>query len=136
MNLRKVIAAAVLGAGLSIAAAAPALASITPGAFCKDSQDGAYGNSKDGDTYICVQRDGDIRHRWRAVVTAEPTPSTTTEPTPGTSEEPSDDVADDPQLPTTGPGNGLIAAITAGTLITTGAGAILLTRRHRRRFVA
>lgn len=85
--IRRTFAALAVLTALLLAPAAPALAAgtVTPGAFCANSQIGTTGVSSDGDTYICTKAAGDVRARWHPVgsdYTPTPTATATTPSTP------------------------------------------------------
>lgn len=153
MNVRKLLAAVALGAGIAVAAALPAWA-ITPGTFCKESAAGQVQTAADGDTYVCSTAASDSRYRWRPIgATATPTATHTVNPRPGhtgyptahptktvvtvrPTRSPSPAVPSEPQLPKTGSNSGGLA-IGGGLVLIGGAGLVVAARaRRRRRFTA
>jgi LPXTG-motif cell wall-anchored protein len=70
-RITKPLAALALASALFLAPAAPAFAgpegTVTPGAFCKEKEQGTHGHSTDGDEYVCEKRGDDKTPRWYPV---------------------------------------------------------------------
>lgn len=120
------LSAAVLGTALSLTVAGAAEAkTITPGAFCKNSERGSHQQSADGDWYVCDKRAADASPntgRWYADPAYTPAPATTATPTPTAS-----------GLPITGPGGGSNPWAVGGAglvIVTAGAGVVYASRRR------
>jgi LPXTG-motif cell wall-anchored protein len=117
--------------------ASPAL-TITPGAFCAKNQHGQV-QYHDGKPYRCAQDSPGSKYwRWHPVTASQPNPTHTGTGTGSTGTGTNTGSGDRRQgdlLPVTGAG-ATAAALTGGGLAVAGTGAILVSRRRRRRFVA
>lgn len=131
MRYRKILVAAALGAGIAAVSASPALASVTPGAFCKKSLAGTTDKAADGDSYICSKTAADSRYRWRPLADSAPTG-----PDDATTDEGSVTGGKGKTLPKTGPGDVVISSAAGAGLLGAGGAVYYLNRRRKTRFVA